>query len=380
MPPSRRTAASANPKRPARSTAGHTAARPPDSAAGPAPDVPETIQTEAELDDHLTRPSPALIEFIRTLSGRLLVLGAGGKMGPTLAVLARRAADAAGRSLSVVAVSRFSEPGPRQWLEARNVETIRCDLLDATAVGRLPDAENVVYLVGVKFGTAQNPAATWALNTLAPARVCERYPASRIVALSTGNVYPLSDVRRGGSIETDPLTPVGEYANAAVARERIFEFGSRRAGTPLVLLRLCYAIDLRYGTLADIARRIGSGDPVPLATGYFNCIWQGDANEMILRALDLVDSPPTAWNLCRPERFAVREIATGLGERLGRPPRFAGAETTTALLVNAARLCAALGPPRIRIETMLRWTASWVKHGGRDLGRPTRFEVRDGNY
>ncbi len=342
--------------------------------------MPQTIQSEAELDDVLTRPSPALIEFMQTLSGRLVILGAGGKMGPTLAVLARRAADAARRSLDVVAVSRFHEPGPRRWLEARKVETVSCDLLDASAVGRLPDAENVIYLVGVKFGTAQNPAATWALNTLTPARVCERYPASRIAALSTGNVYPMSDAHGAGSVESDPLTPLGEYANAAVARERIFEFGSRRSGTPLALLRLCYAIDLRYGALADIARRIWSGEPVPLATGYFNCIWQGDANEMILRALALVGSPPTAWNLCRPERLSVRETAARLGELLGRPPQFVGEETTTALLVNAARLCAALGPPRIGIETLLRWTAGWVMSGGRDLGKPTRFEVRDGNY
>jgi len=340
----------------------------------------ELIESESELVEVLTRPSPELVEFVRTLSGRLLLLGAGGKMGPTLAVLARRAADAAGRQLSVVAVSRFSETNTRQWLEARGVETRSGDLMDGSAGRQLPEAENVLYLVGVKFGTTQNPAATWALNTLVPARVCERYPESRLVALSSGNVYPLSDVNRSGSTETDALTPLGEYANAAVGRERIFEFCSRRQGTPVALLRLCYAIDLRYGVLADLARRVQSGDPIPLANGYFNCIWQGDANEMVLRALSLAGSPPTVWNLGRPERFSVRETASRLGELMSRSPQFTGEEATTALLADSSRICTALGCPRTPMETLLRWTARWVKQGGRDLGKPTHFEVRDGNY
>ena len=361
-------------------TAAGAPERPPLPGGGPDAGVPELIHSESELEEVLTRPSPGLVEFIRTLSGRLLILGAGGKMGPTLAVLARRAADAGERRLSVMAVSRFSEPETRQWLAARGVETLSCDLLDGGAVRQLPDAENVIYLVGMKFGTTRNPAATWAVNTLVPARVCERYPESRTVALSSGNVYPLSDVGRGGSTETDALTPLGEYSNAAVGRERIFEFCARRQGTPVALLRLCYAIDLRYGVLADLARRVQSGDPIPLANGYFNCIWQGDANEMVLRALSLAGSPPTVWNLCRPERFSVREIAGRLGDLLGRSPRFAGHEATTALLADSSRICATLGSPRTPMEILLRWTAHWVKQGGRDLGKPTHFEVRDGNY
>jgi dTDP-4-dehydrorhamnose reductase len=342
--------------------------------------IPDLIHTEAELEEVLTQPSPQLVEFIRTLSGRLLILGAGGKMGPTLAVLARRAADAGTRALRVTAVSRFSEASTRSWLETRGVETLGCDLLDGNGVRQLPDAEHVLYLVGMKFGTTRDPAATWALNTLVPARVCERYPGSRIVALSTGNVYPLSDVRQDGSREGDALTPLGEYANAAVGRERVFEFCSRRAGTRLALLRLCYAIDLRYGVLADLARWINAGQPVPLTTGYFNCIWQGDANEIVLRALALAESPPTVWNLCRPERFPVREIANRLGELMGRSPRFAGEESATALLADPARICAALGCPRTPMETLLRWTAHWAKPGARDFGKPTHFEVRDGKY
>jgi nucleoside-diphosphate-sugar epimerase len=314
------------------------------------------------------------------LSGPLLILGAGGKMGLTLAGLARRAAEEGGHRLDIVAVSRFGNAKSRSWLEARCVKTLGCDLLDAGALAGLPDAENIIYLVGVKFGTAQNPAATWATNTLVPANVCERFPHSRIVALSTGNVYPLNAVRRGGSVEDDALTPLGEYANATVGRERIFEFESRRHGTPIALLRLCYAVELRYGVLMDLARKIHAGEPIALLNGYFNCIWQGDANEMILRALPLVESPPSAWNLCRPEIFSVREVATRLGELLGRPPQFVGQEAETALVVNAERLCMHLGLPQTTLETMLAWTAHWVQSGGRSLGKPTHFEVRNGNY
>ncbi len=352
----------------------------PTIAAEPAAGLPETIRTEAELDEVLTRPSPQLVEFIKTVSSPLLVLGAGGKMGPTLAGLARRAADAAGQQLDVIAASRFSNAASRQWLEARGVATLSCDLLDSDAVARLPDAENMIYLVGLTFGTAQNPAATWAINTLVPARVCERFPRSRIVALSTGNVYPQNEVSRGGSLETDPLTPLGEYANAAVGRERIFEFYSQRQATPLALLRLFYAVELRYGVIADLARKIWAGESLPLGNGAFNCIWQGDANELILRSLPLAASPVSAWNLCRPEVFSVREIATRLGELLDRPPTFSGNESGTALLGNSSKLCAALGSPPTPMESALRWTAQWVKQGGRDLGRPTHFEVRDGNY
>jgi nucleoside-diphosphate-sugar epimerase len=342
--------------------------------------LPEFIGSEAELDDLLTQPSAALIEVVKRFSSPLVILGAGGKMGPTLAVRARRAAEAAGQRLDILAVSRFSNPQAQAWLEARGVKTISCDLLDAASLMRLPEAENLIYLIGQKFGTEQNPAATWAINTLVPTRVCERYPRARIVALSTGNVYPLTEVPRGGSQETDSLTPLGEYANAAVGRERIFEFHAQRAGTPVAILRLNYAVELRYGVLLDIAHKVHRGAPIVLANGWFNCIWQGDANDMILRALPLAALPPSVWNLCRPEMYAVREMAIRLGELLGRPPHFTGAETATALLSNAAKLCAVLGPPELPIETLLAWTAAWVKQGGRSLNKPTQFESRDGRY
>jgi nucleoside-diphosphate-sugar epimerase len=282
--------------------------------------------------------------------------------------------------LQVIAISRFRDDSNRTWLEGHGVETVACDLLQSDACGGLPQAENILYLVGLKFGTAQNPAATWAINTLAPARIAERFPKARVVALSTGNVYPMSPVERGGAQETDPLVPLGEYANAAVARERIFEFYSREQGTSLALLRLFYAVELRYGVLVDIARSVWNGEPVSLANGYFNCIWQGDANEAVIRSLSLVSSPPSVWNLCRPEVFSVRQVATRFGEMFGRPARFIGTEAPNALLGNAQRLCQELGPPQTPLETMMPWVADWVKRGGRNLGKPTHFEVRDGNY
>lgn len=339
-----------------------------------------SIRSEHDLEALLTSPSRPLQDFIHRVSGPLLVLGAGGKMGPTLAVLARNAAIAAGHPLEVIAVSRFGDTQARGWLEAQGVKTRQCDLLEAAQLGALPDCANLVYLVGLKFGTAQNPAATWAVNTLVPSRVAERFPAARIVALSTGNVYPLSEVARRGSPESSSLTPIGEYANSAVARERIFDFYSQANHTPMALLRLFYAVELRYGVLVDLARKVYAREPIELASGYFNCIWQGDANEMILRALSLAATPASVWNLCRPEIFSVRQVAEQLGELLGRTPQFVGSESATALLGNSDRLCQALAEPAVRLEPMLEWIAEWVRTGGRDLGKPTHFEVRDGKY
>lgn len=343
---------------------------------------PVSIRSEAELEALLTRPSPRLIASIRSWESPLVILGAGGKMGPTLAVLARRAADLAGHPLEIVAVSRYSDASTRAWLEGHGVRTVSRDLLDDDpATWRaLPDSANLVYLVGLKFGTAKNPAATWALNTLLPARACERYAGSRIVALSTGNVYPMSEVSAGGAVEADPLTPVGEYANAAVGRERVFEFAARRHSVRLAILRLFYAVELRYGVPVDIASKVLEGEAIRLGNGYFTCIWQGDANEAILRSWALADAEPTAWNLCRPEVFSVREVAAAFGRRFGREPEFSGTETATALLGNPARLWNELGAPEVGMDRMETWIADWIRAGGRNLGRPTHFETRDGRY
>jgi nucleoside-diphosphate-sugar epimerase len=336
--------------------------------------------TEQELDEILTAPSEKLVSFMPRVQSPLVILGAGGKMGPTLAVMAQRAAEAAGHPLEVIAVSRFSDEASRRWLEDRKVRTVRCDLLDREATARLPDSANIVYLAGMKFGTARQPALTWAMNTIVPANVIERYRSSRLVALSTGNVYPLTPCEQGGARESHRLTPLGEYANAAVARERIFEFYAGRFNTPLALMRLFYAVELRYGILVDLGRKVIDGDPIDLTTGCFNCIWQGDANEMILRSLGLASVPGSAWNLCQPRVFRVRDVAADLGDLLGVAPLFKNSSENTALLGNASQICDALGAPGTSFDQVLRWTAEWLRGGGRTLGKPTHFEVRDGVY
>lgn len=343
-------------------------------------DWPARMDTEQQLDEIMTRPRTALVDFVKTLQSPLLILGAAGKMGPSLAVLARRAAEAAKHDLKVIAVSRFSGSEARRWLESRSVETVACDLLEREALQKLPDATNVIYLVGLKFGTQQNPSLTWAVNTLAPTHVMERYRESRIVALSTGNVYPLGPVAKGGSIESDPLTPLGEYSNAAVARERLFDYHARKNGTAIVLLRLNYAVDLRYGVLLEIAQKVWASQPVDVTTGYLNCIWQGDANEMIVRSLDLAAKPPAAFNLTGGEMLSVRKLAERFGELMQRRVEFTGREAETALLSNTTRLRSTLGDPSMPLETVLQWTAQWVMKGGTTLGKPTKFEVRDGKF
>lgn len=341
--------------------------------------LPDTIESEDALDEVLTTTRPELVRFIKTLTSPLLILGAGGKMGPSLAVLAKQAAEKAGHPLDVIAASRFSDAAARDWLEQRGVRTIAADALQREDLAALPDANNMIYLVGQKFGTSSNPSRTWIINTLPPALAAERFHGARIVALSTANVYPLASVTGGGSGEGDPLTPLGEYANASVARERIFEYYSQQFGTHVALLRLSYALDLRYGVIADIAGKVFRGEPIPLASGYFNAIWQGDANELILRSLDLAASPAAAFNLSGP-RLAVRDVAEKLGELLQRKPIFEGRETETALVCNTSRLERLLGPPATPLDAVLRWTALWVSRGGRSLERPTHFETRDGAY
>jgi len=341
---------------------------------------PERISTEEELDELLTRPRPALIDAVRRLNSPLLVLGAGGKMGPTLAVMARRAALAGGSDLEVIAVSRFSDVKAQEWLQSQGVQTLSCDLMDRQSLDGLPEATSIVYMIGAKFGTTQQPAHTWTINALIPAYVAERYRNAHIVALSSGNVYPLVPVGSGGSQETDPLTPLGEYANSCVARERIFEFFSRRNGTPMVLIRLNYAVELRYGVLVDIAQKVQAGQPIDITMGYLNCIWQADANEMILRTLAMTEAPPLVLNITGAETFSVRWLAQRFGELLGREVHIIGQEAETALLSNSAKARALLGNPPTPIERVLQWTAQWLKDGGRLLAKPTHFEVRDGKY
>ena len=341
---------------------------------------PETINDETQLDKVLTTPSDALCEFIPQVNSPLLVLGAGGKMGPTLAVRAKRAADLAGHQLEVIAVSRFSDAEAKNWLETNGVQTHVADLLNSDNWNSLPDSENVIFLVGQKFGTGNNPGLTWATNTLVPAAACKRFSDSRIVALSTGCVYPMVPIESGGATEDTVPEPIGEYASACLARERIFEYYAQHNGTPTAIIRLNYAVDLRYGVLFDIASKVLAGEPVDLTMGHFNCLWQGDANDMIIRSFAFCQIPARPINITGDSILNVRETAIRLGKILESDPQFTGTEANNAWLNNASKAFRELGPPPTALDIILRWTAYWVKTGGRSLGKPTHFEVRDGKF
>lgn len=339
-------------------------------------------ESEETLEEYLSRPGPGVVDALAALQGDLLLLGANGKMGLSIARMARRAFDAAGAAgRQVIAVSRFGRGDAEAPFRAAGVETIASDLLEDGALEALPDAPNVVYLVGFKFGSTGDPGATWAVNTFLPGLVARRWAGSRIVALSTGNVYALSGLRSGGALESDPPAPIGEYAQSCLGRERMFSYNAGRRGTPTALIRLNYANDLRYGVLLDLATRVAAGEPVDVTTGAVNVIWQGDANAVILRALGHCAVPPFILNLSGPETASVRWLATRLAELLGAPaPTFVGEEAPTALLSNCAKQHALFGYPTLPLGRLLEWTAGWVRQGGRTLGKPTSFETRDGRF
>jgi nucleoside-diphosphate-sugar epimerase len=341
---------------------------------------PASIDDEAHLDDLLSTPSTDAIETLRALPGDIIILGVAGKMGPTLARMARRASDAAGIARRVIGVARFTEPGHEDALHAHGVETIRCDLLDEAAVARLPDAPLVVYMAGRKFGSTGVESLTWAMNTWLPAVVCRRYAGSRIAAFSTGNIYGLAPVGLGGSGESDLPAPVGEYAMSCLGRERMFEHFSRTNGTAVSILRLNYATEMRYGLLVDLARKVIADTPVDLSMGHANVIWQGDANAMSLVALRHAASPPYVVNIAGREELSVRQVCLALGARMGRPVHFTGTEASDALLSNGSRGWADLGAPQVHLDQLIDWTADWVTRGGSSLGKPTHFESRDGRF
>ena len=337
--------------------------------------LPDRIEDTDQLEDLMSTPTPALAADLARVPGDLLVLGVGGKMGPTLARMARRAAP----DRRVIGVARFSEPGLRAKLEAFGVECVAADLLDRDAIARLPDAPNVVFMAGRKFGSQGSEWLTWAMNAHVPALVAERYRAARIVAFSTACVYPCVPLDGGGAREDLAPTPPGEYANSCVARERLFEHFSHLHATPGRLIRLSYAIDMRYGVLHDLARKVLAREPIDLAMGHANVIWQGDANAQALRALAHCTAPTSALNVSGPV-VSLRDAAAGLGERLGVAPVLVGTEAPTAWLVDVTQATRLFGPPSVPLERMLDWTASWVARGGASLGKPTHYEVRDGNY
>jgi nucleoside-diphosphate-sugar epimerase len=341
--------------------------------------LPESIETEAQLEDLLSRPTQPLIEMFARLPGDLLVLGASGKMGKSLARLAKRASELAGSPRRVFGAARFTDCG-REELESHGIETVVCDLLDEEQVERLPDAANVVYMVSRKFGSTGDEPTTWAMNAWLPTVVCQRYRESRMVVFSTGNVYALAPITRGGSRETDVPQPVGEYGMSCLGRERLFEFFSRSRAIPMAIIRLNYACDLRYGVLVDLAQQIDRGQPIDLAMGHFNTIWQGDANAMALAALDHVSIPPWVVNVTGPEVLSVRSVCRRLGELLGRSVQFVGSESPTALLSDASQAIARLGPPTVGTDRLIELVATWIRRGGRMLNKPTHFESRSGQF
>jgi len=338
--------------------------------------LPARFESVEQLEDVMTAPSAALAADLARVPGDLLVLGVGGKMGPTLARLARRAAP----GKRVVGVARFSAAAARASLERHGVECIAADLLDRDALARLPRLPNVVFMAGRKFGSTGAESLTWAMNVHVPALVAEAFKGSRIVAFSTACVYPYVPVAGGGATEDTPATPPpGEYASSCVGRERMFEHFSRMHGTPGRIIRLSYAIDMRYGVLHDVARKVLGREPIDLSTGHVNVIWQGDANAQALRALAHCTTPAAALNVSGPQA-SIRALALAFGERFGVAPVFAGREADTAWLVNTAAAQALFGPPAVPLATLVDWTADWVARGGATLGKDTHYDARDGRY
>ena len=347
---------------------------PPTTGAAGLPDFFADVEA---LDEFLTRPDPGLVRDLAAVAGDLLVLGVAGKMGPTLARLAKRAAP----DKRVVGVARFSDPGLAAKLESWGIETIACDLMDRAAIESLPRLANVVFMVGRKFGATDALEETWATNAYVAAMVAESFRAARIVAFSTGCVYPFWPVAGGGAGEdTPPAPPPGEYAQSCVARERLFEYASRRHATPGRLIRLNYAIDLRYGVLHDVARAIHAGGPIDVTTGHVNVIWQGDANAWALRSLARCTTPTSPLNVTGPETVSVRALARAFSRRFDQPARFTGSEAPQAWLNDAGRAFALFGYPRVPLARMIDWTADWIARGGASLNKPTHFEEREGRF
>jgi nucleoside-diphosphate-sugar epimerase len=342
--------------------------------------LPATIQDVDQLEELLSRPTPAALDALRTVDSDIVILGVSGKMGPTLARMAARGLAELGLPYRVYGVARFSQPASRAALDAAGVQTIACDLLDRAALADLPASRNVIFMAGQKFGTTGAQHMTWGINTYLPALAAERYADARTVVFSTGNVYPLLPVVSGGAREEDDPAPVGEYAASCLGRERIFEYFSRTRGLPCAMMRLNYAVEMRYGVLVDVARKVLGGEPVDVSMGAANVIWQGDANGQALGLLAHCAAPPFVCNITGPETVSIRRVAEQFAELLGVEARMVGSEAPTALLSNAARAQQLFGYPTVSLRHMLEWIADWVSRGGALLNKPTHFETRDGKF
>ena len=342
-----------------------------------APSPPTTL---IELEDRLSEPTESVVDMMQRLPGDLLILGVAGKMGPSLARMAKRASDEAGTTRRIIGVSRFRDAAARTELEKHGVETITCDLLDERALAALPDAPNIIYMAGMKFGATGQEPLTWAMNALLPGLVCQRFPRSRIAAFSTGNIYGLVPTSGPGSRETDTPNPAGEYAQSCLGRERMFEYFALAHGTPVSLIRLNYACDLRYGVLVDIAQKVWRGEPVDLTMGHFNTIWQGDANALSLLMLEHASVPAFKINLTGSITLHVRGVAEYFAKAFGKGVQFTGTEAADALLSDSNRLFSTIGCTTVFDVDLIDWVASWIQHGGASLGKPTHFESRDGKF
>lgn len=342
--------------------------------------LPDVISTEEELEDVMSIPSQRLVQFMNGLDGDIMILGIGGKMGTTLGRLAVNACTKAGAKKKIFGVSRFSNPKVQQKLGECGLETIPCDLLERDAVEQLPQVKNIVFMAGKKFGTSGDEEMTWAMNALVPGNVGHHFTDSRIVAFSTGNVYPFAPICSGGCMEDDMTGPIGEYAQSCLARERVFHYYSLRNQSPMAIIRLNYAIDLRYGVLYDIGSRVLNEEAIDLTTGHANVIWQGDANAHTLLALGHCRIPPSIFNVTGPETISVRQVAAQYGQLFETEPIFEGEESESALLSNSSKAVRHFGDPDVSLRQMIEWTACWLKGNGPSLNKPTNFEVRDGKF
>lgn len=338
------------------------------------------MHSASELFEYVTRPTERLAADVRRLEGDIMILGAGGKVGPSLAVKARRACEAAGVQKRVIAISKYDSPDVPELMRAWGVEVLEADLFDPEELARLPEARNIIFMAGRKFGTTGSQELTWAVNVLLPAKVCERFPEAGIVSFSTGNIYGDRPALCGGSVETDEPEPDGEYGQTCLGRERVFTYYAKKNGTRSLMFRLNYAVDLRYGVLYDIAKNVWEGRPVKLGRSVFNCIWQGDVCEYAIRSLLHVEAPPALLNVTGPETVSTRWAAERFGTLLGRTPAFEGAERDVGVFSNAAKMTGLMGYPTVSLGTMMEWQAAWIREGGETLKAPTHFDTTDGKY